>query len=113
QPAQPADRGRPLAVHGSEDAGKTARFRAAARRSRRAGRGGRRICAVASVEGARSMGITVTPLHPLFVGEVSGVDAGRPLDPETARALTRAIDRYAVLVLREQNLDDERQMAFA
>ena len=54
-----------------------------------------------------------SPLHPLFVGEVGGLDAGRPLDAETVRALGAAIDRYAVLVLRGQNLDDERQMAFA
>ena len=59
------------------------------------------------------MEITVRPLHPLFVGEVGGVDAGRPLDAATVRALDEAIDRYAVLVLRGQDLDDERQMAFA
>ena len=59
------------------------------------------------------MGVTVKPLHPLFVGEVGGVDAGRPLDAEMVRALGAAIDRYAVLVLRGQDLDDECQMAFA
>jgi alpha-ketoglutarate-dependent 2,4-dichlorophenoxyacetate dioxygenase len=59
------------------------------------------------------MDLTVRPLHPLFVAEVSGVDVGRPLDAATVRALTDAIDRYAVLVLRGQDLDDERQMAFA
>src|SRR6266446_4726434 len=59
------------------------------------------------------MDLTVRPLHPLFVGEVSGVDVGRPLDGATVRALTGAIDRYAVLVFRGQHLGDERQMAFA
>ena len=59
------------------------------------------------------MNLTVRQLHPLFVAEVSGVDVGRPLDAATVRALTDAIDRYAVLVLRGQHLDDERQMAFA
>jgi alpha-ketoglutarate-dependent 2,4-dichlorophenoxyacetate dioxygenase len=52
-------------------------------------------------------------LHPLFVAEISGVDSGRPLEPETAREIEEAIDRYAVLVLRDQDLDDERQLAFA
>jgi len=50
-------------------------------------------------------------LHPLFVGEVSGVDAGRPLDAASVAALGAAIDRYAVLVLPGQQLDDERQIA--
>ncbi len=53
------------------------------------------------------------PLHPLFVAEISGVDNGRPLEPETAREIVQAIDRYAVLVLRDQDLDDEGQLAFA
>jgi alpha-ketoglutarate-dependent 2,4-dichlorophenoxyacetate dioxygenase len=59
------------------------------------------------------MGITVKSLHPLFAGQVGGLDAGRRLDAATVRALHDAIDRYAVLVLCDQNLDDERQMAFA
>src|SRR5258707_1888754 len=59
------------------------------------------------------MNISVRQLHPFFIGKVSGVDLGRPLDGATVRALTDAIDRYAVLVLRGQDLDDERQMAFA
>jgi alpha-ketoglutarate-dependent 2,4-dichlorophenoxyacetate dioxygenase len=57
--------------------------------------------------------VTVRPLHPRFVGEVAGVAAGRPLDPETLAALWRAIDRHAVLVLHDQDLDDDRQLAFA
>ena len=59
------------------------------------------------------MPISVRPLHPLFVGEVSGVDTGKPIDAATAAALNDAIDRYAVLVFRGQELDDEREMAFA
>jgi alpha-ketoglutarate-dependent 2,4-dichlorophenoxyacetate dioxygenase len=59
------------------------------------------------------MGVSVRQLHPLFVGEVSGVDVGRAIDPVTLAALNAAIDRYAVLIFRGQALDDERQMAFA
>ena len=59
------------------------------------------------------MPVSVRQLHPLFVGEVSGVDTGRPIDRETVAALNAAIDRYAVLVFRGQDLDDEREMAFA
>jgi len=59
------------------------------------------------------MELTIRPLHPLFVGEVSGIDVGRSIDASTLAALNAAIDRYAVLVLPGQDLDDERQMAFA
>jgi alpha-ketoglutarate-dependent 2,4-dichlorophenoxyacetate dioxygenase len=57
--------------------------------------------------------LTIAPLHKLFVAEIGGVDVGRPLDAATVGALNEAIDRYAVLVFHGQELDDERQMAFA
>jgi alpha-ketoglutarate-dependent 2,4-dichlorophenoxyacetate dioxygenase len=57
--------------------------------------------------------IVMHPLHPPFVAEISGVDSGRPLKPEAAHGIAQAIDRHALLVLRDQNLDDERQLAFA
>jgi len=57
--------------------------------------------------------IALYPLHPLFVAEIGGVDCGRKLEPETAREIAQAIDRYAALILRDQDLDDERQLAFA
>src|SRR5919201_5684496 len=59
------------------------------------------------------MQLAIRQLHPLFAGEISGVDACRSLTPSTIRAIWDAIDRYAVLVLRNQHLDDERQLAFA
>jgi len=59
------------------------------------------------------MTIAVRQLHPLFAAEIGGVDIERPLDPAVVRALNDAIDRYAVLVFRDQDFDDERQMDFA
>src|SRR5271157_642243 len=59
------------------------------------------------------MHIVVRQLHPIFVGEVSGVDAGRPLAAAVVNEISAAIDRYAVLVFRGQDLDDERQLSFA
>jgi len=59
------------------------------------------------------MGLEIKQFHPLFAAEVSGVDAGRPIDGDILASLNAAIDRYAVLVLRGQDLDNERQMAFA
>ena len=59
------------------------------------------------------MSITVTPTHPEFVAEISGVDVARPLKPTDRQTIEDAINRYAVVVFRGQTLDDERQVAFA
>ena len=59
------------------------------------------------------MSLTISPLHKLFAAEIGGVDVGQALDAATLGALNQAIDRYAVLVFHGQDLDDERQMAFA
>jgi alpha-ketoglutarate-dependent 2,4-dichlorophenoxyacetate dioxygenase len=52
-------------------------------------------------------------LHPLFVGEVSGIDLSRPLPADAIAEIQAAIDRYAVLIFRDQRLDDDAQLAFA
>jgi alpha-ketoglutarate-dependent 2,4-dichlorophenoxyacetate dioxygenase len=57
--------------------------------------------------------IEVKRLHPLFVGEVSGVDLRKPIDAETVEAMVEAWDQHAVLVLRDQDIDDAQQMAFS
>lgn len=44
------------------------------------------------------MAFEVRPLHPLFVGAVSGIDVDHAVDPRAMRAMWQAIDRYAVLV---------------
>jgi len=54
----------------------------------------------------------VKPLHPEFVGEVSGIDLREPVDDDLCRRIVAALDRYAVLVFHDQALDDERQIAF-
>jgi alpha-ketoglutarate-dependent taurine dioxygenase len=59
------------------------------------------------------MSLQINQLHPLFVGEVSGIDLSRPLPDETVAEIAAAIDCYAVLVFHGQTLDDERQLAFA
>src|SRR3954471_16027122 len=55
----------------------------------------------------------VKQLHPMFVGEVSGVDLSRPLATETVAEIQQAIERYAVLIFHDQHLDDDTQLAFA
>ena len=57
--------------------------------------------------------LTVTPLHPAFGAEISGVDLTRPLDDATFERIAVAFDDYSVLVFRGQALSDEQQMAFS
>jgi alpha-ketoglutarate-dependent 2,4-dichlorophenoxyacetate dioxygenase len=58
------------------------------------------------------MALTISPLHPAFAGEVSGVDCRRPLGPEEVGAIDAGMDEYAVLVFRDQSITDEQQIAF-
>jgi alpha-ketoglutarate-dependent 2,4-dichlorophenoxyacetate dioxygenase len=59
------------------------------------------------------MAIAIRQLHPLFAGEVSGIDIRQPLDTAQVAELDAAMDRYAVLVFRGQPLDQDQQIAFA
>src|SRR5687767_11284833 len=58
------------------------------------------------------MPISIRPLGLTFAGEVAGIDCRRPLDPEEIAAIEAGMDRHAVLVFRDQPLDDEHQIAF-
>jgi alpha-ketoglutarate-dependent 2,4-dichlorophenoxyacetate dioxygenase len=58
------------------------------------------------------MAVTIRQIHPVFVGEVSGVDITKPLSPDDKAVLQAGIDKYAVLVFHDQKLTDEQQMAF-
>ncbi|HEX3468599.1 MAG TPA: TauD/TfdA family dioxygenase [Candidatus Elarobacter sp.] len=55
---------------------------------------------------------TERQLHPLFAGELTGTDL-RALDDAALDALRARMDRYAVLVIRDQEITDEEQSAFA
>jgi len=57
--------------------------------------------------------LTITPAHPAFAAEVSGVDLTRPLDDATFDRIALAFDDYSVLVFHGQSLSDEQQMAFS
>jgi alpha-ketoglutarate-dependent 2,4-dichlorophenoxyacetate dioxygenase len=59
------------------------------------------------------MAISVAPLHPLFVGEVSGVDLRRPVDADAFHQIAAALERHVVLVFRDQWIDDDQQIAFS
>ena len=55
----------------------------------------------------------VRALHPVFAGEVTGVELRRVEDAATLAAIRAAMDRYAVLVFRDQAFDGAEQLAFA
>lgn len=59
------------------------------------------------------MGIAVRQVHPIFVGEVTGIDLRRAPCEEDVAAIHAAMDRYAVLVFHGQAITDDEQIAFS
>ena len=59
------------------------------------------------------MTVTIRQLHPHFFGEVLGLDLRKPLTREQARDVEAGMDKYAVLLFRNQDITDEQQLAFA
>ncbi|RZO38133.1 MAG: TauD/TfdA family dioxygenase [Rhodospirillaceae bacterium] len=58
------------------------------------------------------MQLKIAPVTENFAAEASGLDLRRPIDAETAAEIEEAMDKYAVLVWRDQPLDDDQHMAF-
>ena len=59
------------------------------------------------------MPIEIEPLTRTFGARVTGVDVRRPLGTADAEALSRALAEHLVLVLPDQPMDDEQQIAFS
>ena len=59
------------------------------------------------------MTLVTRPLDPQFVAEVAGIDLTEAIGAETIDAMWRAIDRYAVLIFRDQRLTDAQLRDFA
>jgi alpha-ketoglutarate-dependent 2,4-dichlorophenoxyacetate dioxygenase len=57
--------------------------------------------------------LEIIPLHPAFGAEIRGVDVGRSLDAATVAAVRDAINSYAIVLFRDQVLNDETHMRFA
>jgi alpha-ketoglutarate-dependent 2,4-dichlorophenoxyacetate dioxygenase len=56
----------------------------------------------------------IEPTHrPFFAAEVSGCDVARPLSPADIAAIHAGMDRFGVLVFRDQQIDDDEQVAFS
>ncbi len=59
------------------------------------------------------MTIDIRPVHPVFVGEVTGIDICRPLTRAEVAAIEAGMDQYAVLTFPDQPLTDDQQVAFS
>ncbi len=59
------------------------------------------------------MTVTIRQMGKHFFGEVSGVDLRQPLTPQEASDIEAGMDKYAVLLFRNQDITDEQQLAFA
>ncbi len=59
------------------------------------------------------MTLDLHPLHPLFAAEASGVDLRDLPSAPLCAAIDAAMDQYGVVVLRDQQINDEQEMAFA
>jgi alpha-ketoglutarate-dependent 2,4-dichlorophenoxyacetate dioxygenase len=57
--------------------------------------------------------LRITLLHPVFAARVTNLDLRRGVTPAEAAELRAALDRYSVLVLPDQPVDDAAQIAFS
>jgi alpha-ketoglutarate-dependent 2,4-dichlorophenoxyacetate dioxygenase len=55
----------------------------------------------------------IAPVSNMFVAEVSGINIAEPIEAATIDEIWSAIDRYAVLVFRDQQLSDAQLRDFA
>jgi alpha-ketoglutarate-dependent 2,4-dichlorophenoxyacetate dioxygenase len=57
--------------------------------------------------------LAINALHPLFAAEMLGADLREAPSPELVAAVNAAMARYAVLLIREQKINDEQQIRFS
>lgn len=59
------------------------------------------------------MALEMRPLHPDFGVEILGIDLARPLSEARFAEIEQAVDRFSVVLMRGQSIDDEIQLAFS
>jgi len=59
------------------------------------------------------MTIKIERQHPFFFAEISGIDLSIPIDDGDLSLIVKAFAEDAVLLFRNQNLDDESQVTFS
>src|SRR5688500_9136861 len=55
----------------------------------------------------------IRPLTAAIGAEISGVDLAQELDDDTVAAIRQALLEHLVVFFRDQDLDDDRHLAFA
>jgi alpha-ketoglutarate-dependent 2,4-dichlorophenoxyacetate dioxygenase len=65
-----------------------------------------------AVAGSYPMTVSIRQIHPVFVGEVSGINCADPLSEGEVVAITAGMDEYGVLVFPDQPLTDGQQLRF-
>src|SRR4051812_13933445 len=55
----------------------------------------------------------ISPITTSFAAEIAGADLSQPLDESTIAAIWSAIDRYAMVIFRDQRLSDAQLRDFA
>lgn len=58
------------------------------------------------------MTLGFSPLHPLFAALATGIELSAPIESGVVREIEAAMNQYAVLVFRDQLIDQEQQLAF-
>jgi alpha-ketoglutarate-dependent 2,4-dichlorophenoxyacetate dioxygenase len=59
------------------------------------------------------MALEIRPSSPSFAAEIAGIDLARPTDTNAIDAIWSAIDRYAVVIFRDQRFTDAQLRDFA
>ena len=59
------------------------------------------------------MGISITSVTPVFGARITGVDLRRKLSDDEFVAIREALDEYLILILSDQPITDEQQIAFS
>lgn len=59
------------------------------------------------------MPLVVNPLHPLFAAELLGADLREEASSELIARVNEAMAQYAVLVIRDQKINDDEQIRFS
>lgn len=57
------------------------------------------------------MPLKFSPISEFFSAKASGIDLRQPIDSSIAASIEKAMDRYAVLVWRDQPIDEDQHMA--
>ena len=62
---------------------------------------------------ARDSTLTIRPMHPHIGAEIIGLDLNGAITEDAVAAVRAAFDQHSVLIFRDQDIDDDVQVAFS